>query len=69
MATIEMWEGRRVEQKRQLVQAMAKALVAIAGVNPENLRIIIRDVPKSNRGRNAILSSNLPPEKPHAGRP
>lgn len=64
-----MWEGRSVEQKRQLVQAMTKAMVDIAGVNPETLRIIIRDVPKSNRGRNGILSSDLPPEKPHTGRP
>jgi len=63
VVTIEMWEGRSLEQKRRLVQAMTKAMVDIAGVNPENLHIIIHDVPKTNWGRNGILCSDLPPEK------
>ena len=63
VVTIEMWEGRSVSQKRELVRAMTKAMVDIAGVSPENLHIIIRDVPKTNWARNGVLSSDLPPEK------
>ena len=63
VVTIEMWEGRSVSQKRELVRAMTKAMVDIAGANPETLHILIRDVPKTNWGRNGILSSDLPPEK------
>ena len=63
VVTIDMWEGRSLEQKRDLVKAMTKAMVDIAGVKPENLHIIIRDVPKTNWGRNGILSSDLTPEK------
>lgn len=62
VVTIEMWEGRSVEQKRELVRAMTKAMVDIAGVNPKNLHIIIHDVPKTNWGRNGILSTDLPPD-------
>lgn len=63
VVTIEMWEGRSLEQKRQLVQAMTKAMVDIAGVNPETLHIIIHDVPKSSWGRNGLLSSDPPAEQ------
>ncbi len=63
MVTIEMWKGRSTAQKRELVKAMTKAMVDIAGVSPEHLHIIIRDVPKSNWGRNGVLSSDLPPQK------
>ena len=64
VVTIEMWEGRSIEQTRELVVAMTKARVDIAGVSPESLHGIIRDVPQTNWGRNGILSSDLPPEKP-----
>ncbi len=63
VVTIEMWEGRSLEQKRELVMAMTKAMVDIAGVSPEHLHIIIRDVPKTNWGRDGVLSSDLPPQK------
>ncbi len=63
VVTIDMWEGRSVAQKRELVKAMTKAMVDIAGVNPETLHIIIREVPKTNWGRNGVLSSDLPGEK------
>ncbi len=63
VVTIDMWEGRSLAQKRELVKAMTKAMVDIAGVNPETLHIIIHDVPKTNWGRNGILSSDLPSEK------
>lgn len=62
VVTIDMWEGRSLEQKRQLVQAMTKAMVDTAGVSPEHLHIIIHDVPKTNWGRNGVLSSDLPLE-------
>jgi 4-oxalocrotonate tautomerase len=60
VVTIQMWEGRSVEQKRELVKAITKAMVDIAGATAEKLYIIMHDVPKTNWGMNGALSSDLP---------
>jgi len=44
---VEMWEGRTVEQKRQLAEGITEAFVKI-GVPPEALHIIMKDNPKHN---------------------
>ena len=60
VVTIQMWDGRTVEQKRELVKAITKAMVDIAGASPDKLYIIIHDIPKVNWGMNGTLSSDLP---------
>ena len=60
LVTIQMWEGRSVEQKRDLVKAVTKALTDIVGANPENTTVIIHDVPRTNWGMKGALASDLP---------
>ncbi len=62
IVTIQMWEGRSVEQKRDFVKAITKAMVDIAGVTPQNTYIVIQDVPKTKWGQNGSLASDLPPK-------
>ena len=45
--TVEMKEGRTVEQKRQLVEGITSACVKI-GAPAETVRIILKDIPKQN---------------------
>ena len=45
--TVEMKEGRTVEQKRQLVEGITSACVKI-GAPAEKVRIILRDIPRQN---------------------
>jgi len=47
VVTIEMWEGRTLEQKKKLVEGITAAMVNI-GVSPDVVHIIIKDVPKHN---------------------
>ena len=47
VVTIEMWEGRTLEQKKKLVAGITAAMVDI-GVPPDAVHIIIKDVPKQN---------------------
>jgi len=61
VVTVEMWEGRTVEQKRQLVEGITGSFVQI-GVAPEALQIIIKDVPKHNWAIGGKLASELPPK-------
>ena len=47
VVTVEMWEGRTIEQKRQLAEGITSAFTKI-GVAPEVLHIILKDNPKHN---------------------
>ncbi len=58
----EMWEGRTVEQKKQLVTGITESFVQI-GVPREALQIIIKDVPKHNWAIAGRLASESPPER------
>ena len=53
---VEMWEGRAVEQKKQLVEGITSAFVQI-GVPAEALHIIIKDNPKHNWASGGKLAS------------
>ena len=53
---VEMWEGRTVEQKKQLAKGITDSFVKI-GVPPEALHIIIKDNPKHNWAVGGKLAS------------
>jgi 4-oxalocrotonate tautomerase len=46
LVTVQMFEGRTVEQKRELVAAITEAVVRIAKTTPESTQVIIQDVPR-----------------------
>jgi len=57
VVTIEMLEGRSLQQKQQLVAAITKAMVEIAHARPATLHVVIRDVPQTNWGLAGTLIS------------
>ncbi len=56
IVTVEMWEGRTVEQKKQLVEGIT-SVIAKMGVSPEVVHIIIKDNPKHNWATGGKLAS------------
>jgi 4-oxalocrotonate tautomerase len=58
VVTIQMYEGRTVEQKRELVTAITEAIVRIAKTTPEATEVIIHDVPRHNWGIAGKLASD-----------
>jgi len=56
VVTVEMWEGRTIKQKKQLVKDIAAAFVKM-GVAEEHLHIILKDVPKHNWATGSKLAS------------
>ncbi len=56
VVTIEMWAGRSLEQKKQLVSDITASFVRI-GTPPEVVHIIIKDVPKHNWATGGKLAS------------
>jgi len=53
---VEMWDGRTVEQKRKLVEAITAAMKEHCGVGGEHLHVIIHDVPRESWGRDGKLT-------------
>ena len=56
VVTIEMWEGRTIEQKKQLVQGITSTFVKM-DVPSEVVHIIIKDNPKHNWATGGKLAS------------
>jgi len=56
VVTVEMWEGRTIEQKKQLAEGITSSLVKI-GVPQEAVQIIIKDNPKHNWAIGGKLAS------------
>lgn len=53
---VEMWEGRTVEQKKQLVEGITSSFAKI-GTPPEAVHIILKDNPKHNWATGGKLAS------------
>ncbi len=56
IVTVEMWEGRTIEQKKQLVEGITSAITKM-GVSPDAIHIIIKDNPKHNWATGGKLAS------------
>lgn len=55
---VHMYEGRTVEQKRELAAALTEAIVRIAKTTPEATEIIITDVPRHDWAHAGKLASD-----------
>jgi len=55
VVTVEIWEGRTVDQKRKLVGAITDAMVEHAEANPDALHVIIHEIPRENWGLAGVL--------------
>ncbi len=54
---VEMFEGRAIEQKRELVQVLTRETARIAKCEPADVYILIEDVKKENWGAGGQLCS------------
>jgi 4-oxalocrotonate tautomerase len=57
LVTVDMWEGRSVEQKKVLAQGITSVMTEKLGIPPEAVTIIIKDVPKHNWAIGGKLAS------------
>ena len=56
VVTVEMGEGRTVDQKKHLVEGITSSFVKI-GISPQAVHIIIKDNPKHNWAIGGKLAS------------
>lgn len=55
---VEMWEGRTIDQKRELAKELTEAFCRVAKASPEAVTIIMHDNPKTNWAKAGKLSSD-----------
>lgn len=60
---IEMWEGKTVEQKRELVAVLSREMARITNGNVDTIYVVIEDVKKENWGVGGRLCSDKYPGK------
>jgi 4-oxalocrotonate tautomerase family enzyme len=58
---VEMFEGRTVDQKRNLVRAITDAMVNEADCKPDHLHVVIHDTAKDSWGRGGVLGIDSEP--------
>jgi 4-oxalocrotonate tautomerase len=58
LVTIHLYEGRTVEQKRELAAAITKSVSEIAKTSAEHVHIIFRDVAKHDWATAGKLASD-----------
>lgn len=56
IVTVEMWQGRTLEQKKQLVEGITEAFVKI-GTAKEKVTVVLKDNPKHNWAEGGKLAS------------
>ena len=54
---VEMWEGRTIEQKRQLAEGITSAFVRI-GTPADQVHVIMKDNPRHNWATGGKLASD-----------
>lgn len=62
VVTVQLWEGRTLDQKRALVAALTKAMVDNIDADPSSLHVILQEVGTENWGRAGILGVDRSPE-------
>ena len=45
---IDLWEGRTLEQKDDLIKSVTEAIVKSLGIKPENIIVILSEVSKDH---------------------
>ena len=59
---VELWEGRNIAQKRELVGILTRETARIAECSPESVYVVITDVKKENWGAGGELCSDKYPD-------
>ncbi len=62
VVTVQLWEGRTLEQKRALAAAITKAMVDHADADPSGLHVILQESAKENWARAGVLGIDRSPD-------
>ena len=67
IVTVSLYPGRSLDQKRALVRAITDAMVQHADAKPNNLHVVLQEVPKEDWGLAGVLGVDREEKKPTIG--
>src|SRR5579864_4139983 len=53
---VELFEGRTVEQKRELIRGITEVVARTCGVSPDGVHVLINEMSRENWGRGSVLA-------------
>lgn len=60
LITVQLFEGRSVEQKREFAKALTEASVRVLGIDPGAVDVVFSDVKRSDWATGGVLWSDKP---------
>lgn len=58
IVTVELWEGKTMEQKRQIVKDITATFLKL-GISPEHINVLLKENPKHNWAIGGKLCSEM----------
>lgn len=58
IVTVELWEGKTMEQKRQIVKDITATFLKL-GIGPEHINVLLKENPKHNWAIGGKLCSEM----------
>ncbi|NQV45273.1 MAG: tautomerase family protein [Rhodospirillales bacterium] len=58
MIRVEMYEGRTIEQKRNLAKALTDSFIETCGGKPEQVQIVIQDISTDDWAAAGVLATD-----------
>jgi 4-oxalocrotonate tautomerase len=55
---VNMFEGRSIEKKRELVEGITEVVARVCEVSPDGVHVLIEEVTRDNWGRGGIVASD-----------
>lgn len=62
VVTVQLFQGRSLDQKRHLAGAITKAMVEHAGADPSGLHVVLQEIPPENWARAGVLGIDREPD-------
>ena len=63
VGTIAMYDGRAIDQKRELVKGVTDVVARVTGNSPEGVRVIIEEVKRENWAIGGLLQPDRQKKK------
>ena len=55
---VNMFEGRGIEKKRELVEGITEVVARVCEVSPDGVHVLIEEMTRDNWGRGGIIASD-----------
>jgi 4-oxalocrotonate tautomerase len=56
---VSMFEGRSIDQKRQIIEEITQTISSVCGISPESVDVLIEEMKRENWSHGGVLYSEM----------